>query len=336
MEERVLLPQEKVEMIWPLLRSRIVIFIVAAIFILYLGRVLVLQSEITNGSSFSTPAEVVPVASPPSEANQSVKLQSCPLQLEWLEELDGNEDLRWPLKYARRDIVVRPKTWTQHESISKVSDSLLPKFEQLESPFDQKLELASCLPPLILDIPLSTRPDASHIIFGGASNLDRVELSMPFYERWFAYTGAKMIISVVGPNDSMPDPIRMKELETRMRGLGMAVTLVPPQRRKDTFIQRYFSLVKTMYESVDEKTKWLGFVDDDTFIVSTNALVDMLAKHNHEEELYLGALSEEWWTVVAYGLIGMGMYHQPVRWAILTVYRWRRNLPNPASCQNHQ
>ena len=63
-----------------------------------------------------------------------------------------------------------------------------------------------------------------------------------------------------------------------------------------------------MYENVDEKTKWLGFVDDDTFIVSMNALVGMLAKYNTEEEHYLGALSEEWWTVVAYGLIGMGKY----------------------------
>ena len=206
-------------------------------------------------------------------------------------------------------IVVRPKPWTQHDSVSEISGSLLPEFQELDSPFDKQLESSDCLPPLILDVPLSAKPDASHIIFGGASNLARIEESIPFYERWFAYTGAKMIISVVGPDDSMPDPKHMKELQARMRALGMAVTLVPPERNEDTFIQRYFSLVKTMYESVDEKTKWLGFVDDDTFIVSMNALVDMLAKHNHEEKLYLGALSEEWWTVVAYGLIGMGMYH---------------------------
>ena len=99
-------------MIWRLLRSRIVIFIVAAIFILYLGRVLVAQSEIAKGGApFRSPPfaqlrdNFSDVATSPqsTEASQSVKLQPYPLALEWLEDLEGNQDLRWPLKYARRD-----------------------------------------------------------------------------------------------------------------------------------------------------------------------------------------------------------------------------------------
>ena len=304
-------------MIWRLLRSRAVIFVVAALFLLYLGRVLVVYSEIggdrttVTDQAFRSHDEAiagVAISDGSTEASRPVKLQSCPLQLDWLAELEGVEDVRWPLKYTRRDIVARPKAWTQHDPLSKSPGPLLPSFQQLESPFDQQLESANCLPPLVLDVPMTSKPDASHILFGGASSLARLEASMSFYERWFAFTGARMIISVVGPEDSMPDPKHMKDLETQMQGLGMAVTLVPPLRRQDSFIQRYFSLVKAMYESVDEKTKWLGFVDDDTFIVSMNALVDMLVKHNPEELLYLGALSEEWWTVVAYGLVGMGMY----------------------------
>ena len=302
-------------MIARLLRSRITIFAVAAVFLLYLGRVLVVHTEqtrvgaIAKANHFESHDEAllgVATADGPPEASLPVKLHSCPHQLEWLKELDGVEDLRWPLKYTRRDIVIRPKPWTQHASLLKNPDALLPKFQQLESPHDQKLESSSCLPPLTLEVPVTARPDASHILFGGASNLARVEESMSFYERWFAYTGARMIISVVGPDESMPDPAHMRDLQMRMRSQGMAVTLVPPLRKGDNFVQRYFSLVKTMYESVDEKTKWLGFVDDDTFIVSMNALVQMLRKHNPEEQHYLGALSEEWWTVAAYGLVGMG------------------------------
>lgn len=306
-------------MIARLLRSRFLIFFVAAIFVLYLGRVLVVHNEnvkadaredaIARVNHFESHDEAlrgVAVAEGPSEASLPVKLPSCPLHLEWLEDLDGVEDLRWPLKYTRREIVVRPTPWTEHSSLLKNPDALLPPFQQLDNPHNQTLESVNCLPPLTLEVPVTSKPDASHILFGGATNLARVEDSMSFYERWFAYTGARMILSVVGPDDSMPDPVHMEDLQMRMRSRGMAVTLIPPLRRKDTFVQRYFSLVKTMYESVDEKTKWLGFVDDDTFIVSVNALVQMLAKHNAEEQHYLGALSEEWWTVAAYGLVGMG------------------------------
>lgn len=302
-------------MIARLVRSGIVVSIVTASCLLYLGRVLLVRTEsaredaIAKGIRYHSHDEAllgVAVADGPCEASQPVNLSSCPQQLEWLEELDGVEDLRWPLKYTRRDIVVRSKPWTEHQSLLKAPDALLPTFQQLDSPYDQILQSTHCLPPLTLDVPVTSKPDASHLLFGGASNLARIEDSISSYERWLAYTGARMIISVVGPDDSMPDPAHMKDLQTRMRNQGMAVTLVPPLRRKDSFIQRYFSLVKTMYESVDEKTKWLGLVDDDTFMVSMNALVQMLSRHNPEEQLYLGALSEEWWAVAAYGLVGMG------------------------------
>ena len=329
-------------MIWRILRSRAVIFIVAAVFLLYLSRVLVEYSDIGNNwgaaedQAFKTHDELtVGVATfhGSTEASQAVELQSCPLLVDWLEELEGVEDLRWPLKYTRRDIVIRPKPWIQHESLSKVSGPLLPTFQQLDSPVDQQLESANCLKPLVLEVPMNSKPDASHILFGGASSLARLEASMSFYERWFAYTGARMIISVVGPDDSMPDPKHMSDLQSRMQSLGMAVTLVRPQERKDSFIQRYFSLVKTMYENLDEKTKWLGFVDDDTFIVSMNALVDMLAQHNPEEELYLGALSEEWWTVVAYGLVGMGTYYRFLHRVLVLL---SKNIARMASDGNQQ
>lgn len=304
-------------MIARLLRPRIIVAIVAALCLAYLGRVLATHSETARADAITKATRVeshdealhgVAVADGPAEANHPVKLASCPQQLDWLEELDGVEDLRWPLKYTRRDIIVRSTPWVEHQSLRKSSNALLPSFQELDSPYDQRLQTANCLPPLTLDVPVTSKPDASHILFGGASNLARIEESIPFYERWLAYTGARMIISVVGPDDTMPDPAHMKDLQMRMRSQGMAVTLIPPLQPKTSFVHRYFSLVKTMYESVDEKTKWLGFVDDDTFIVSMNALVQMLAKHNAEEQHYLGVLSEEWWTVAAYGLVGMGKW----------------------------
>ena len=304
-------------MIWRGLRLplRTVIAISASVFLLYLSRSLIVHSNsskdraVAKVHAFTSHDEElsgVAGSDPASQAGQSVQLESCPLHLDWLKELEGSEDLRWPLRYTRRNIIVVPKPRTQHVSLMKTDGPLLPSFQQLESPNSPTLDTAHCLPPLILEVPVAARPDASHIILGTASSLARVDASIPFYQRWLAYTRARLIVSVVGPDDSMPDPDTMEELQLRMRGLGMAVTLVAPLNTHDSFVQRYFSLVKTLYESRDEKTTWLGFVDDDTFIVSMNALVERLDRYNSDEMHYLGALSEEWWTVVAYGIVGMG------------------------------
>lgn len=91
-----------------------------------------------------------------------------------------------------------------------------------------------------------------------------------------------------------------------MRDLGLAVTLLGPLDSKDGPLERYFSLVKILYANRDKKTRWLGFIDDDTFVTSMSALVSALDKYDHTQLRYLGALSEEWWTVILYGLIGMG------------------------------
>lgn len=113
-----------------------------------------------------------------------------------------------------------------------------------------------------------------------------------------------MIVS--GPNDSTPDPKRMADLQSHIRDLGLSVTLMKALNKHDSFIERYFSLVKVLYANRDEKTRWLGFIDDDTFVTSMTALVEALDEYDSTQHHYLGALSEEWWTVVVYGLVGMG------------------------------
>ncbi len=102
------------------------------------------------------------------------------------------------------------------------------------------------------------------------------------------------------------DPEKMSELQARMRGLGMDVILVEPLELQDSFSMKYFSLIKIMYGSRNEKTKWISLLDDDTFFPSMPALVTMLAKYNTTQEYYVGALSEIWWAVAHYGMMGFG------------------------------
>lgn len=229
----------------------------------------------------------------------------CQSKFEWLNELD----IPYPVKYARRDIVVRSNPKAQRDSVTKIDEPLFENTTIID-PGKGNVEsgLPQCLEPLFLEVPTfaDAPADASHIIFGAATTLGRLEVSLPFFERWLAHTYARLFVVVTGPGDSAPDPVHMADLELRMRNLGLAITLLKPLIRKDGFVERYFSLVRILYANRDENTRWLGFIDDDTFVTSMSALVSSLEKHDHTQPIYLGALSEEWWTVILYGLIGMG------------------------------
>ena len=229
----------------------------------------------------------------------------CQGNFDWLNELD----IAFPVKYARRDIVIRSNVKAQRNSITKIEEPLFGELSIVKPGVEiNEPGLPQCLEPLFLDVPAfsATPPDASHIIFGAATTLGRLEVSLPFFERWLAHTNARLFVVVTGPFDSAPNPEHMADLESRMHDLGLAVTLVKPLSPKDGFLERYFSLVKILYANREEHTRWLGFIDDDTFVTSMSALVSTLDNYDHTQLRYLGALSEEWWTVILYGLIGMG------------------------------
>lgn len=228
----------------------------------------------------------------------------CESPPDWLKELD----IPFPVKYARRDIVVKSSPQAQRASITKVDEPLFGDLQEVDPTDEKQASLAHCMPPITLDVPAfpNTPTNASHILFGVATSLDRLEASIPFFQRWLAFTNARMFVIVTGPDDSKPDPQRMGDMQSHMRDLGLLVTLVEPLHKKDTNIDRYFSLVKILYANRNKNTRWLCFVDDDTFVTSMTALVSALDKQDSTQQRYLGTLSEEWWTVTIYGLIGMG------------------------------
>ena len=229
----------------------------------------------------------------------------CQSNHNWLNELE----IPFPIRYARRDIVVRSSPGTQRDPLTKIDEPLFGDLKTVHPGQDSNEPGSShCLEPLFLDVPAfsDTPPDASHIIFGAATTLGRLEMSLPFFERWLAHTNARLFVVVTGSDGKAPMSEHVDRLQSRMRDLGIAATLVKPLNRKDGPLERYFSLVKILYANRDENTRWLGFIDDDTFVTSISALVSALDKYDHTQLRYLGVLSEEWWTVILYGLIGMG------------------------------
>lgn len=243
-------------------------------------------------------------------------VEPCPDKLDWLASLD----LTYPIRYARRDIIVNQTSDCKRASITKVDTSLFPDFQIIDLTEDTKIEPQHCAEPLVLDVPafLKDPSDASHLIFGISTTLRRLDDSIPQILRWLPGTHAKLFVIVMESEqvvategrESKPAvkalPKQKDELQSKMRHLGMDVTLFDPLRLQDEFSEKYFSLVKIMYDNRNDKTQWISMLDDDTFFPSMPALLSMLRKYDPREQHYIGGLSEDWWSVTKYGMMGFG------------------------------
>lgn len=243
-------------------------------------------------------------------------IDTCPDKFDWLPGLN----LTYPIRYARRDILVNPTLGLERASITKLEASLFPKFQTIDLSEDVKVSLQHCEKPYLLSVPALVKGsgDASHIIFGISTTLKRLNASVPSLLRWLPHTNAKLFVVVIESEQIIEsegvemvdavaaDPLQKAELQARMRDLGMDVTLVEPLELQDPFSIKYFSLIGIMYSNRNDKTKWISLLDDDTFFPSIPALVTMLAKYDTSQEYYVGALSEIWWAVAHYGMMGFG------------------------------
>ncbi len=231
-------------------------------------------------------------------------------------KLDRLADLAitYPLHYARRDIIVNPTPGIKRTSITTLHEKLFPQLQTIDMTEDLDVRLQHCKEPFILNVPLFDEHanHASHLMIGISTTLDRLDSSIMQLARWVPNTGVRLFAIIIESEQHdeiqavAADPTKKAELQSRMRAMGMDVTLVDPLSLKDSFSQKYFSLIKIMFDHRDGNTQWIGTIDDDTFFPSIPALVSMLSKYDPQENLYIGGISEEWWSVAHYGLMGFG------------------------------
>ncbi|KUJ07486.1 uncharacterized protein LY89DRAFT_601240 [Mollisia scopiformis] len=144
------------------------------------------------------------------------------------------------------------------------------------------------------------------MIFGLQTTIDRLKDTVKHLARWLPNTGARLYAIVIETEEIPAEDGEMKRLEKDFEALGMNVTILQPVRPIDTFPQRYFSLVPIMYAARDEKTQWVTLIDDDTFFPSLHDLQTELVKYDATKPQYIGSLSEDWWAVNHYKLMGFG------------------------------
>ena len=227
----------------------------------------------------------------------------CSGELTRLKELG----IEFPVKYARRDILVKPNPHLSRASLTRVDALLLPDAQIVDPVKSPDWGLEKCLPPLTLEVPGFPRQpaNASHIIFGISTYIERMEDTIPHLQRSLAHTNARLIVLVVKFGEREPGSKEMEALENRMRGLGIDATVIGAPKHSLMQI-RYFSLVKILYDRRDPATQWIALLDDDTFLPSMYSLIDTLNDYDSSKEWYLGSMSEDWWSVMVYGMMSFG------------------------------
>jgi hypothetical protein len=282
----------------------VAIFLIAFITIIFSSRYAASEDQKIGG----TLEDVGEKVNTPPPKEKDAEFQSCTEHLGWLEHYQFS----YPIKYVSRDIIARPRADGERPPLTVMDTPLFGAFSDINLDESQTHRSEKCLPPLELDVPHRSmmKVDASNMIFGLQTTMNRLKDTVKHLQRWLPNTGARLYAIVIeseADDHTIPaNDEQMKTLEKEFRDLGMLVSVIHPVRPRDSFAQRYFSLANVMYGARDDKTQWIIHIDDDTFFPSMWDLKNMLAKQDWTKPQYVGSLSEDWWAVNHYGLMGFG------------------------------
>ncbi|KAG9240123.1 glycosyltransferase family 31 protein [Calycina marina] len=239
-----------------------------------------------------------------TKAKTKDQVTSCTQHLGWLIPYQ----FAYPIQYVSRDIVARVRADHARPQLTIIDKPLFEEFTTLNLADSNTFKFERCLPPLELEVPhgMHMPVDASNMMFGVQTTIGRLRDTIKHMERWLPNTNARLF-AIVQQSEGIPANVEeMAALEKEFRSKKMLVSVIHPVRPTDSFPQRYFSLANVMFAAKDDKTQWIINIDDDTFFPSMWELQEELKKHDASKPLYIGSLSEDWWAVTKYGLMGFG------------------------------
>ncbi|KAF3771092.1 family 31 glycosyltransferase, partial [Cryphonectria parasitica EP155] len=153
--------------------------------------------------------------------------------------------------------------------------------------------------------PKKQSPDASKMIFGVATTLDRMPENLRNFQHWAARTSARLVVVHEPRNETLrPGEPSAEEMEQLFKGAGIErITLV---ERDQGWGERFVSLLGVLHDRMEPQVEWAVLMDDDTFFLDLDAVQAMLAKYNPSQLWYVGALSDNKWNINNGGLYAVG------------------------------
>lgn len=202
--------------------------------------------------------------------------------------------------YLRRDVT----------AVTAPANQQVPMTQRIQTPLmDRNLldpneralaqSQADCQIPHTLTLRVPQPPkmvDASHIDFGVATKLDRLNESLDQFAHWAGYTRTR-IFALIEPDE------RVSEVQAKADKLGINLYIT---QTEEEYQRRYFSLVAHLAAHVRQQTRWSVIIDDDTFFLSMAALVEALSHYDSTQQVYIGGISESVPQVGAFGIMGFG------------------------------
>lgn len=234
---------------------------------------------------------------------------ACELDQDLLSRLDVNKLAR----YTRREIVIdtteEPMAYT-----TRIQQPLL----NVQKGAEGTAEGCSIPNPLFLTVPKPPQlPIASHIDFGVATSVERLNDSLDAFAHWAGYTKTRIFALV--ETDKSDNGIRDVKAKADNLGIDLFIT-----ESDDDYLRRYFALIPLLETNARESTRWGCVIDDDTFFLSMDNLVKALDKYDHTQSMYIGGLSESIPQIAIFGMIGFGgagvFLSRPLMTEITNVY----------------
>jgi hypothetical protein len=224
--------------------------------------------------------------------------------------------------------------YTRREVVVDFTEDPLPMRQRIEQPLlDVKFrgsghtnELGEpqdgCTIPAPLAVVAPKPPkmaDASHIDFGVATSVSRLNESLDQFAHWAGYTRTR-IFALIEPEESKTKAgIAYVKAKADNLGINLFIT-----ESEDDYLHRYFALVALLEENMREGTRWGCIIDDDTFFLSMPALVKALSEYDDTKPMYIGGLSEGIPQIAVFGMMAFGgagvFLSRPLLSDLATVY----------------
>lgn len=249
----------------------------------------------------SSPQKQVTVA--PMRAKPNITISAnvkCDPDIDMLRRLDVSK----LAQYTRREVVV------------DITEEPLPMRQKMEQPLlgvnvqgsghtnELGEPLDGCTTPAPLAVVVPKPPkiaDASHIDFGVATSVSRLNESLDQFAHWAGYTRTRIFALIEPEEDKKKPGIAYVKAKAESLGINLFVT-----ESEDDYLHRYFALVALLEENMRDKTQWGCVIDDDTFFISMPALIKALGEYDHTKPMYIGGLSEGIPQIAAFGMIAFG------------------------------
>ena len=160
--------------------------------------------------------------------------------------------------------------------------------------------------PIDIQLPAPfPRRDYKEFLFGVASPYDRLEASIPHFQRWLGGTKARLV-ALVSDVDGLDKSWWLWSLMQKFDNAGVKLIAVRPDDPTVHVNEQHFLLVRELLKHATSTTDWAVIVDDDTFFPSLAPVAQLLDALDASQPAYVGSLTSNRRAIEDHGRMAFG------------------------------